>query len=549
MEGTTEEGVVAVDGMVWQVLANISSSIANSQNGSDSDGSSGLPSLPPIPLPRPTTEEASIPISWPGLTSGEPGTHYSDSPQPTIAPSYSVLHACLVLGGDVPSCVAQAEVYGQLLYKHSTQDTSLLNPSPEDSTPSTIDVIQQLHPFAQILSIPDIADNASGVDDESHINNVLERIPTDDPNSIVQSQMIKDFLKTENSTFPLIKHILAQVNLIKDSFLVSHNANVNSSSSDNHINMNFNFEGSDSDTPQVLSDYWYQLAQESHREHEALSAIPVFSDEVEGTEERPPQEHHQDNAVGLNSESAVVVTPSEVFETVDDQQSDTGLQHGTEEPPNQSIIQYQESQLQRDSTPHNTVQVVTESSELVNTNAPLTDDNDVDIYMDIEDLDNSRNDLYDYENQGLTDNDFPYTDTTTETPDDFNEDTTVNIPVMEMSASPLAAPPTENKGSLTININNSNNNNTSTTTTTNNNSNSNSNQQDTFASPQKAPDSLHNHQPPLLINILTNANNRDQLEHQQQHTDPNDMRGQKIKQLFPHAQVMPVEPNRFFDDP
>lgn len=104
-------------------------------------------SILPLPSPRPTTSDGDIPISWLYTDESDGST---EPPEPTVAPSYPVLHACLVLGGDVPSCVAQAQLYGQLLYEHTVN--SLQKPGTDEATPSAIEVIKQKHPYAEIVN-------------------------------------------------------------------------------------------------------------------------------------------------------------------------------------------------------------------------------------------------------------------------------------------------------------------------------------------------------------------------------------------------------------
>lgn len=117
------------------------------RSSTPSDSSPNYASILPLPSPRPTTSEGDVPISW-LYTDDTDGS--TDPPEPTVAPSYPVLHACLVLGGDVPSCVAQAQLYGQLLYEHTVN--SLQKPAPDEATPSAIEVIKQKHPYAEVIN-------------------------------------------------------------------------------------------------------------------------------------------------------------------------------------------------------------------------------------------------------------------------------------------------------------------------------------------------------------------------------------------------------------
>lgn len=117
------------------------------RNATPSASPPSLSSILPLPSPRPTTSEGDVPISW-LYTDATDGS--TDPPEPTVAPSYPVLHACLVLGGDVPSCVAQAQLYGQLLFEHTVN--SLQKPATDEATPSAIEVIKQKHPYAEVIN-------------------------------------------------------------------------------------------------------------------------------------------------------------------------------------------------------------------------------------------------------------------------------------------------------------------------------------------------------------------------------------------------------------
>ncbi|XP_068205443.1 uncharacterized protein [Palaemon carinicauda] len=139
-QGETTEGshgTVLIDGEIWQIVSNITHA-GFSPSNPDSDGGNTDTAILPLPVPRPTPSEGAVSISWLGLTEGsdviggDDGAVNTEQPEPTVAPSYPVLHACLVLGGDVPSCVAQAELYGQLLYEHTIN--ALQKPLPDVST-------------------------------------------------------------------------------------------------------------------------------------------------------------------------------------------------------------------------------------------------------------------------------------------------------------------------------------------------------------------------------------------------------------------------------
>ncbi|KAK7066918.1 hypothetical protein SK128_014235 [Halocaridina rubra] len=175
-----------LNGTVWSILANISNSTFESEcsggysfyklifgvielymgfwgsliltrsgvstdrwEGSNENVATSELSILPLPEPRPPTMEGAVPISWittidPYGSSGSNSTSSEDPVEPTVAPSYPVLHACLVLGGDVPSCVAQAELYGQLLYEHTVN--ALQKPITDEAT-------EQMHITADMIKI------------------------------------------------------------------------------------------------------------------------------------------------------------------------------------------------------------------------------------------------------------------------------------------------------------------------------------------------------------------------------------------------------------
>lgn len=133
--------------------------------------------MPPLPVPS----EA--------LSSGSP-----------LAPSYSVLHACLVLGGDVPSCVAQASAYGPLL----RNQTQLSIPTAQDVTPTAIADILKIHPFAQIIQ---------ELQGDDGVEAVIDKTPLSE-----NDKVILEFLRQQNMSSSLMDRVITQVNNIKDTF-------------------------------------------------------------------------------------------------------------------------------------------------------------------------------------------------------------------------------------------------------------------------------------------------------------------------------------------
>ncbi|KAK8378446.1 hypothetical protein O3P69_011152 [Scylla paramamosain] len=178
--GTTEEALLAVDGAIWEILANISSSITTTES---TDGENSPPKLPPLPVPT------------------------GDLTGPSITSSYSVLHACLVLGGDVPSCVAQAAAFGEIL-QNKTQD-SLQRPTSDDVTPSSLGTILKIHPFAEVLH--SLQDGDGGAQDA-----VIDKTPLGDLGD--NNSVILGFLRNQNVSHDLVEKVISQVNSIKDTF-------------------------------------------------------------------------------------------------------------------------------------------------------------------------------------------------------------------------------------------------------------------------------------------------------------------------------------------
>lgn len=120
----------------------------------------------------------------------------------SLAPSYSVLHACLVLGGDVPSCVAQASAYGPLL-RNQTQ-ASLSRPTAEHVTPAAIEDILKIHPFAQIIQ---------ELQGDDGVEAVIDKTPLSE-----NDKVILEFLRQQNMSSSLMDRVITQVNTIKETF-------------------------------------------------------------------------------------------------------------------------------------------------------------------------------------------------------------------------------------------------------------------------------------------------------------------------------------------
>ncbi|MPC58685.1 hypothetical protein E2C01_052692 [Portunus trituberculatus] len=150
------------------------------------DGENSPPKLPPLPVPT-------------GDLTGSSATS-----------SYSVLHACLVLGGDVPSCVAQAAAFGQIL-QNKTQDSqdSLPRPTSEDVTPSSLGTILKIHPFAEVLH--SLQDGDLGSQDA-----VIDKTPLG--NVSAGNNVILGFLRNQNVSQDMVEKVISQVNFIKDTF-------------------------------------------------------------------------------------------------------------------------------------------------------------------------------------------------------------------------------------------------------------------------------------------------------------------------------------------
>lgn len=311
-------------------------------------------------MPRPTTQDSALPISWVGLPSDTPtnGAEDTDTPHPTVAPSYSVLHACLVLGGDVPSCVAQAELYGHLLHEHT--QNSLQKPLPEDSTPSGIEVIQHLHPYAEILEkLPGFSfvttssqqQEAPGKDQYIESNFPHASVVQSEENDAVveadivnippHAQVVDDIIQPHESHLPMIQQLLSQVQAIKESFAIEQafqNVNLNGNAATvvkNPTKQNENLQA------QTVPSVEHQLPQTTARVNELGELVPVFQNDVEDTEESPPQTHSSITFVLENTSQGDNTTSllAALDDTVTPENYQVTVQEVQEEPSKTQLIQ------------------------------------------------------------------------------------------------------------------------------------------------------------------------------------------------------------------
>lgn len=159
------------------------------------------------------------------------------------------------------SCVAQAELYGQLL--HQNGQGSSQKPLPEDSTPSDIEVIQQIHPFAEILEkLPNVPQPT------------LSQQPDDTRPSDIQGVL---------SQVQAVQESFANSQLFHKAPLGSVTAVIEGSKQNGTKDLETYFPHAE-----VAQNHYYQL-QGFNRDNQHADLEPVFPDQVETAEEKPPQ--------------------------------------------------------------------------------------------------------------------------------------------------------------------------------------------------------------------------------------------------------------------